>query len=326
MAEGSEAPAFAVPKTSSQAKAWVFTLNNFTEEEKNHLINEEDSRYMVFGNEISPSTGTPHLQGYVVFAQNWRFSRVKKFIPRAWIAIAKADADCNYKYCTKGGDFEEHGERPMSKKAQGKAEKRRWEEAWECAMNDDMEGIDADIRIRCYNTLKKIKKDLSMNTKKPDTTEQNFWYWGKSGTGKSRKARTDFPDCFLKSCNKWWDGYVPGSRATVLIEDFDKRHDILIHKMKIWCDRYDFPAEVKGSTMRIRPERIIVTSNYHPSQIWTEEQDLEPILRRFKCVEFKTLGVQVEGNAPVQLEPDFTPPIVVDLATDDEVLECLETL
>lgn len=326
MAEGSEAPAFAAANTGSQSKAWVFTLNNFTEEEKNHLINEEDSRYMVFGNEISPSTGTPHLQGYVVFAQKWRFNRVKKFIPRAWIAIAKADADCNYKYCTKGGDFEEHGERPMSKKAQGRGEKRRWEEAWECAMNDDMEGIDADIRIRCYNTLKKIRKDASMMTKKVDSTEQMLWFWGKAGTGKSRKAREDYPDCYLKACNRWWDGYVPGSRNTVLIEDFDKRHDGLIHYLKIWSDRYDFPVEVKGCSMRIRPERIVITSNYHPSQIWTEESDLGPILRRFKCVEFKTLGVQVEGIAPVRVEPDFTPHVVVDLASDSEVLECLEEM
>lgn len=322
MAEGSATP--------TRGKSWCFTLNNYTEDDVNFLINEEQSTYLVFGKEVGES-GTPHLQGYV----NWgktvkRRAAMVKFLPRASWRVANGTADENYAYCTKDGDFFEHGVKPASNKAKqkkgGDSNKRRWEEAWECAMNDNMEGIDADIRIRCYNTLKKIKRDASLMTKKPDTTEKMLWFWGKSGTGKSRKAREDYPDCYLKACNRWWDGYVPGSRNTVLIEDFDKRHDGLIHYLKIWSDRYDFPVEVKGCSMRIRPERIVITSNYHPSQIWTEEADLGPILRRFKCVEFKTLGVQVEGVAPVRVEPDFTPHVVVDLASDSEVLECLEQL
>jgi len=111
-----------------------------------------------------------------------------------------------------------------------------------------------------------------------------IWMWGKAGTGKSAYARDKYPDAYMKLPNKWWDGYT--NQQHVLLDDFDKKHDKLSYHLKIWGDLYGFPAEVKGSTVRIRPKVFIITSNYHPKDIWTEEQDSDPILDRFWIMHF----------------------------------------
>lgn len=53
-------------------------------------------------------------------------------------------------------------------------------------------------------------------------------------------------------------------------------------KLKVWADRYPFVAEIKCDSTMLRPKKVIVTSNYHPSEIWPDKSTLEPLLRRFK--------------------------------------------
>ncbi len=58
--------------------------------------------------------------------------------------------------------------------------------------------------------------------------------------------------------------------------------------LKVWGDHYPFTAEGKGYTLdKIRPKRIIVTSNYRISDIYEDPKDHEPIQRRFKEIEHR---------------------------------------
>lgn len=269
---------------ASRVRNFVFTLNNYNDDEV-ESVKSIPCKYLCFGYEVGES-GTPHLQGMVCFKNNKTFSAVKRLLPRAHIEKMRGTFKEASEYCKKDAHFFEKGDCPMDKAAKGNAEICRWAAARSLAAEGKFDEIDDKIYLRCYSTLKKIHSDKIMMEKKPDTEAKHLWFWGKAGTGKSRRARELYPDAYLKMCNKWWNGYVPGSRAAVIVEDFDKRHDKLVHFVKIWSDRYDFPCEMKGSAARIRPEIIIVTSNYHPSQIWTDEEDLGPIMRRFKCVQF----------------------------------------
>ena len=312
--------------SSVRSRSFVFTKNNYSEEDVDCLKvfgEAHDNVFLIFSKEIGPNNGTPHLQGYVHF-KNARF--IKGLISLGifgHLCVARGTAEENMRYIrkTRTGDVPnewvfEHGLPPSDSKtagtAGGAAEKQRWEDARVAAISGNLEDVPADIYIRCYGTLKKIRDDaiLSNDLLTLDDLDHE-WLWGESGSGKSYTARDRYPNAFLKSCNKWWDGYQ--AHEVVLIEDFDRKHDVLCHHLKIWADRYPFPAEVKGSSIKIRPKKIVVTSNYHPQDIWTNPSDLEPIMRRFKMTQFS--GVFIPENVGVRLLED--PPSEGSSSVDD---------
>ena len=111
------------------------------------------------------------------------------------------------------------------------------------------------------------------------------WWVGPSGTGKSRLLWELYPNHFAKALNKWWDRYR--FEDVVAIEEWAAKNDCTASSLKKWADRYPFPGEIKGGVMqRLRPKKIIVLSNYTPQQCFLNNEDLEPILRRFTVIHF----------------------------------------
>lgn len=265
---------------TSRARAWCFTINNWTSKDLEEFAS---TTYQIRGKEVG-GMGTPHLQGYVYFAEKKSLKQMKKLHSTAHWEAAKGTPLEASDYCKKDGDFVESGELPLSNAAKGTNEVKRWDEIRIAAEEGRVEDIPDDIRFHNIRLIEYHHRQAQKKRKLDDTEETNLWYYGKTRTGKSRKARTENPDAYLKMCNKWWDDY--DGQHTVLIEDFDRKHDVLCHHLKIWSDRYPFPAEIKGSKIDIRPKRVIVTSNYHPNEIWNDESDLDPILARFKIVHF----------------------------------------
>ena len=92
-------------------------------------------------------------------------------------------------------------------------------------------------------------------------------------------AELVYKGLYIKEPNdKWWDGYI--GQELVIIDDFDKYNLKQSGDMKRWLDIYPFQAQMKGSMMMIRPKRIVVTSNYHPDEIWDDELTRGAIVRR----------------------------------------------
>jgi len=264
----------------AQSKRWVFTINN-PEEGVEETIKAWECVYQSVGRETAPETGTPHLQGYIYFDKNKRLAAVKKLHATAHWEAAKGNVQQNKDYTQKDGNFWEVGDAPEDQR--GADEKERWKRARDVAESGgDFADIPDDIYLRYYRTLKEIRKDFM--AKAPDADGvTGVWYWGPPGTGKSRKAREEFPDSYLKMQNKWWDGYQ--GEESVILDDFDSKE--LGHHLKIWADRYAFIAETKGGAIQIRPKHFVITSNYSPADLWDDQVLVEAIRRRFKVTHFE---------------------------------------
>lgn len=95
---------------------FVFTLNNPTAEEAENLtkaIEDANVKYLVCGREVAPTTGTPHIQGFIILHESARFRAVKRLVgERAHIERARGTSVRCAEYCKKDGDFDEYGEFP----------------------------------------------------------------------------------------------------------------------------------------------------------------------------------------------------------------------
>lgn len=267
----------------SQSKRWCFTINNPSEDDCASVLGlVEKSVYLICGDEVGES-GTPHLQGYVVFPTNKRLKSISKLLPRANIQIARGSSDDNRKYCSKGGKFEEYGECPVDTRYSEKRNKDEWSVALELAKCGKIDEIRADLQVRFYRHWLLI---ADRNRPMPLINNEliNLWIHGPTGTGKTKWCWDVFPKHYPKLKNKWWDGY--DDEKVVIMHEVGPKHEMLSEHIKEWADHYPFRCEKKGSSLVINCQILIITSNYSPDMIWTDDEILLPLYRRFQVFKF----------------------------------------
>lgn len=261
---------------------FCFTTNNYTDGDVERC-KAVVCRYIVIGFEEAPETGTPHLQGYVNFGSAKQLAYVHSVLPeRSHIEVARGSANQNRDYCKKSGRFWERGECPLNA---GERERTRWEDARQKARIGAFKEIPADIELRCYSAIRAIYAE-EMQVHQPPMLDDvcGEWHWGVPHSGKSYGLRLRYPDAFIKNLNKDWDGYT-NQKAVIMDELTPSLARALASYIKLWADRYPFNANVKYSVKFIRPEKILITSNYSIEQCF-DEGDVEAIRRRFKVIHY----------------------------------------
>lgn len=264
-----------------QSKHWCFTINNPGHGDLPTGFHEGTVfSYIVIGTEIGDS-GTKHLQGYCCLLKRARLTAVKKLFPRAHLERMLGTSLQASVYCKKDGDWVEFGTLPLTAK---QAQLAKWQHAYDLCRAGDIDGICPQMQIQYYHAFKRILQDHPI--KPPDLDEPcGLWLYGKTGNGKSHYARKTYPNFFDKLLNKWWDGYR--NEPTVLLDDIDTSHATWIGPfLKRWSDKYSFPAEVKGTTIQIRPKRIVVTSQHRLEALFQGRLG-DALSRRFTEIHIK---------------------------------------
>lgn len=255
--------------------------------------------YMVFGYEIAPTTGRPHLQGYHYWKNERSMGRFSMMFGECKVIKADGTAKHNREYCLKirPGDtpntkWEEYGEMPQ----QGK--RTDWERAvTDLATQDVLDVIRAQPQLAPSQRALREIKSMYLKPLHRDVTVTVLY--GEAGSGKSRWAYDHYPDLYKKPVGDWWDGYS-GQKA-ILLDDFYgwiKYHDLL-HVL----DRYPLNCPVKGGFIQAQWDTVVITSN-DPPNAWYREKGLTPALRRrLKKVFYVTV---IDGATNYQEETRWT--------------------
>lgn len=276
---------------SPRSRAWCYTLNNYSEDDE-RILGALDCVYHTYGRERG-QLGTPHLQGFIYFADGKSLSTVRRLLGGRAHCEAKSRHssfdDC-IRYCHKDGDFVVVGKAPQDQREKGQAEESRWADALENAKTANFDAIPGDIYLRCYSAIKRVAQDHAAEA--TPLAEREFygvWIHGPPRTGKSHSVRTLNVPIYLKGINKWWCGYK--DERIVVIDEFEPKHsEFMTAFLKTWVDRWPFTCEFKGGNVRsIRPEWVVVTSN-HPLENCFYGVDCEALKSRFKIIEKTAKG------------------------------------
>lgn len=94
--------------------------------------------------------------------------------------------------------------------------------------------------------------------------------------GKSRLAHETLPDAYVKDPRtKWWNGYM--CQKDVIIDDFGPNGIDINHLLR-WFDRYKCLVENKGGMVALHATSFIVTSNFHPRDVFKFGDEINPQL------------------------------------------------
>lgn len=273
----------------SQARNWLFTLNNFTNDELEQCKQGAQwIRYLVCQHERG-TEGTDHLQGYIECNERRRLQQLRDWLPRAHFEIRRGTQRQAIDYCTKddtrvGGPW--NFGLPLQSQ-QGKRTDldelatRLYEGATVEEIRNDFPGH--SLRYQKQIAEAERERRRALFGKRPRPSLEVYVFWGDPGTGKTRSVYESegYDRVFTLNTSSsgavWFDGY--GGEPVLLIDDF--RGWIKFNEFLKILDKYPLRLPIKGSFDYAAWTRVYVTSNHDPEDWYRSESGhCYPALRR----------------------------------------------
>lgn len=88
---------------ATKHRFWIFTCNNYTAEDEKRLFDLKAAEYILYGHEVGPEKGTPHLQGMLWTTKAYTKQNLRKIMKNCWVARPGPEKALEYwqAYCTK---------------------------------------------------------------------------------------------------------------------------------------------------------------------------------------------------------------------------------
>jgi len=177
----------------SQTRRWIFTLNNYSEEDVKHFKALSDVvTYVVFGKEVGEN-GTPHLQGYLELKTKRRMKGVKELLcDRVHLEIARGTQEENKAYCSKQDvEFFERGD---AIKDGASYQVQRWEDAHKAAVEGRLDDIPRDMFYRAKRSFEEVCSQHARDREEEEARAQRVSYELRNWQIEAMKVIEGVPD------------------------------------------------------------------------------------------------------------------------------------
>ena len=276
----------------ARARAYCFT--DYERDEQ--FLLQMPYAYLCWGEEICPTTKRLHLQGFVYFENAKSFSAARKVMDGRHIEVAKA-IDQAIEYCK--GDYTNHEGKYKAKNEVFKEFGTKPQQGKRTDVDTTLAAIktgsytmrDIVSSATSYQSVRMAEVRLKYFEPARDWLPEVYWFYGPSGTGKTRSAYEMCEDPYVcMGSNKWWEGY--DGHSDVIIDDYRPSFSTFNELLRI-LDRYEYRVECKGGSRQLRAKRIIITTPCSPQETWsfrTTEEIYQLTRRIYQVQQFDILG------------------------------------
>lgn len=112
---------------------------------------------------------------------------------------------------------------------------------------------------------------------------QVFWFYGSTGTGKSKLAHeiTSYLAYSKDPSNNWWCGYDNRNMPDIIIDDYRRDMCTFSSCLRLF-DRYPLQLQIKGGHTNMCANRIFLTTPKCPYGTWENRsaEDINQLVRR----------------------------------------------
>lgn len=286
----------------SKGRAIIFVINNYTPEELNFLDNElgpkvngdsDPIRFIAYQQETGAS-GTPHIQGWAYRDSPLSIVGWKRELGTKRVNIQWKSAKSTFEQCTAYTQKEETRDPGTEPRKFGTEPQQgsRTDVTAITALAVDPSKSMREVANSDPDTFIKYHKGLAV-LRTVNTTPRNhkttvYWFYGDTGSGKTRLASHLAPEAYWKMGeNDWWDGYDPMEHEDVIIDDFRASSMHFTQVLRLF-DRYPLLAQVKGATIQFVSKRIFITSPRPPQSTWRQgtvgRENIEQVVRRLENI------------------------------------------